>query len=44
MRAGQLKHWRGNLFIGMSHIASAASEFYRSPPNRVFKLGTQVQL
>ncbi len=40
----KLARWRGNLFIGMSHIASAASEFYRIPPNRVIELGTQVQL
>jgi KUP system potassium uptake protein len=40
----RLARWRGSLFIGMSHIASAASEFYRIPPNRVIELGTQVQL
>ena len=40
----KIARWRGSLFIGMSHIASAASDYYRIPPNRVVELGTQVQL
>lgn len=40
----QIARWRGRLFVGMSHLASAASQYYRIPPNRVIELGTQVQL
>jgi len=39
-----IARWRGQLFVGMSHLASAASQYYRIPPNRVIELGTQVPL
>ena len=39
-----IARWRGQLFAGMSHLASAASQYYRIPPNRVIELGTQVPL
>lgn len=40
----KLARWRGKLFVGMSHLASTASDYYGIPPNRVIELGTQVQL
>jgi KUP system potassium uptake protein len=36
--------WQGRLFIGMSHWASRATDFFRIPSNRVVELGAQVQI
>ncbi len=40
----KLAPWRGSIFLGMSRLAAAASDYFRIPPNRVVELGTQVQL
>jgi KUP system potassium uptake protein len=41
---GGLLDWRKKLFIAMSYNAQRATEFFNIPANRVFEIGTQVEL
>jgi KUP system potassium uptake protein len=40
----QLGKWRRDLFISLSHSASATKAFFRIPPNRAIELGNQIQV
>ena len=39
-----LAPWREHIYIGLSHLAQDATEFFQIPVNRVVELGTRVEI
>ncbi len=39
-----IAHLRDKLFVFMSNNSQRATEFFNLPPNRVFEVGTQVEI
>ena len=42
--ASRLSRFRSKLFEAMHRNALAATEFFRTPPNRVLELGGQIEI
>ena len=39
-----MAHWREELFATMSDISSSVVDYFKIPPNRVYELGTRVEI
>jgi KUP system potassium uptake protein len=41
---GEMPQWREQLFVVLNRGAASASRFYHLPSDRVFEVGTQVEI